>query len=178
MDVAALLACTRCALSATRQRVVVGTGPAAARLMVVGEAPGRSEDEGGAPFTGRSGQLLTRLIAEAVGLEREQYFITNVVKCRPPQNRPPRRDELTACRPWLDEQLREQRPTVVLAVGATAAKAVFGVTTPMREAHGEVLISGGPRGVVTYHPAAALRQGRIVEDVMRTDLALVRELLS
>jgi len=146
--------------------------------MVVGEAPGRSEDEGGAPFTGRSGQLLTRLIAEAVGLEREQYFITNVVKCRPPQNRPPRRDELTACRPWLDEQLREQRPTVVLAVGATAAKAVFGVTTPMREAHGEVVTSGGPRGVVTYHPAAALRQGRIVEDVMRTDLALVRELLS
>jgi len=146
--------------------------------MVVGEAPGRSEDEGGAPFTGRSGQLLTRLIAEAVGLEREQYFITNIVKCRPPQNRPPRRDELTACRPWLDEQLREQRPSVVLAVGATAAKAVFGVTTPMREAHGEVLTNGGPRGVVTYHPAAALRQGRIVEDVMRTDLALVRELLS
>lgn len=178
MDVAALLACTRCALSTTRQRVVVGTGPSRARLMVVGEAPGRTEDEGGAPFTGRSGQLLTRLIAEAVGLERDQYFITNVVKCRPPQNRPPRRDELSACRPWLDEQLRDQRPSVVLAVGATAARAVFGVTAPMREAHGEVVGGEGLRGVVTYHPAAALRQGRIVEDMMRTDLALAKAWLS
>ena len=178
MDVAALLACTRCGLSSTRQRVVVGTGPERAGLMVVGEAPGRTEDEGGEPFTGRSGRLLTRLIEEEVGLLRDQYFITNVIKCRPPLNRPPRRDELLACRPWLEEQLRTQRPSVVLAVGATAAKALYGVTTSMREAHGRVATNGDAHGVVTYHPAAVLRQGRIVEDVMRTDLALVKALLS
>ena len=97
--------CTRCALAATRQRVVLGSGPTPARLLVVGEAPGRNEDEGGEPFIGRSGQLLTRLIAEEVGLSREEYFITNVVKCRPPNNRPPRREEITACAPWLAAQL-------------------------------------------------------------------------
>ena len=178
MDVDALLACTRCALAATRQRVVIGTGPRGAPLMVVGEAPGRHEDEGGEPFTGRSGQLLTRLIDEVVGLPREAYFITNVVKCRPPQNRTPQRAEIAACRPWFEEQLAFQAPSVVLAVGATAAKAVFDVTTPLREAHGHALLVNGVRGLVTYHPAAALRQGRIVEDMMRADLSVVREMLS
>jgi DNA polymerase len=90
MDLDELPSCRACALSTTRQRVVVGSGPAAPRLMVVGEAPGRSEDEGGEPFIGRSGQLLVRLIYEELGLERAHCFITNAVKCRPPHNRTPR----------------------------------------------------------------------------------------
>jgi DNA polymerase len=178
MDLAALRTCTRCALSATRQRVVIGAGPLDARLMVVGEAPGRSEDEGGAPFVGRSGQLLTRLVLEEVGLERSQYFITNAVKCRPPNNRPPRPDERAACAPWLASQLRDQRPVVVLCVGATAARAVFGVRSPLRDVHGQWLEAHGVRGLVTYHPAAALRGGPNVEAMMRADLALVKAALA
>ncbi len=177
LDVAAASVCRRCDLHQTRQRVVIGSGPLDARLVVVGEAPGRSEDDGGAPFIGRSGQLLTRLIAEEVGLRREEYFITNVVKCRPPQNRTPTRAEQAACRPWLDEQLTSQHPAVILCAGATAARAVLGVRTTMATLHGQPVGVFGATGLATYHPAAALRGGPNVERVMRADLAIVKELL-
>ncbi len=169
--------CTRCALAATRQRVVLGSGPTPARLLVVGEAPGRNEDEGGEPFIGRSGQLLTRLIAEEVGLSREEYFITNVVKCRPPNNRPPRREEITACAPWLAAQLALQGASVVLCVGNTAAKAVLGLREGVSTSHGRPMPLAGATGIATYHPAAALRGGPNVVAVMRADLSLVRSLV-
>ncbi|MDE3044177.1 MAG: uracil-DNA glycosylase [Acidobacteriota bacterium] len=177
VDLSELPTCARCALAATRQRVVVGSGPTNARLVVVGEAPGRFEDEGGQPFVGRSGQLLVRVIEEELGLGREAYFITNTVKCRPPQNRPPRRDEIATCRPWLDEQLRVAAGAVVLAVGNVAGRAVFGYTGPLAHARGRLLSSARARGVVTYHPAAALRGGSSVVAMMREDLRVLRPLV-
>lgn len=177
-ELTAALTCTRCVLSRTRQRVVLGSGPRSARLMVVGEAPGRTEDEGGLPFIGRSGQLLTSLLREEVGLTREEYFITNVVKCRPPQNRIPTRVEITSCADWLNQQLAVHRPAVVLAVGNTAARAVLGHRAGVGETHGRVVPLDSGSGVATYHPAAALRGGPNVVAVMRADLAIVRGLLN
>jgi len=155
----------------------VGSGPPRAALMVIGEAPGRSEDEGGEPFIGRSGQLLVRLIEEEVGLSRADYFITNVVKCRPPANRTPRREEIESCHPWLVEQLALVQPRVVLALGNTAARAVFGFADGIGRTHGRVQQLGSARGLATYHPAAALRGGPRVVDVLREDLRRVRDLM-
>lgn len=177
IDLLALSTCTRCDLSLTRQRVVIGSGPLSPTLLVVGEAPGRSEDEGGEPFIGRSGQLLFRLIGEEVGVTRSQCFVTNVVKCRPPNNRTPTRHELVTCNPWLRAQLEEVRPRVVLALGNTAARSVFGYDQGMGQTHGVVRqLASGP-GLATYHPAAALRGGANVLELMRADLRIVKSLL-
>ncbi len=176
MDLVELPFCRACALSDTRQRVVVGSGPHSPGLMVVGEAPGRSEDEGGEPFIGRSGQLLVRLISEELGLVRSDYFITNAVKCRPPQNRTPRVSEVATCHPWLEAQIAAHSPRVLLAVGNVAAKAVFGFDEGISRTHGRVSHWGGVPGVATYHPAAALRGGPNVVDVMRADLRVLRSL--
>ena len=176
MDLAELPFCEACALSRTRQRVVIGSGPSVPGLLVVGEAPGRSEDEGGEPFIGRSGQLLVRLIHEELGLERREYFVTNAVKCRPPQNRTPRTSEVVTCHPWLEAQIADLRPTLILAVGNVAAKAVFGHEEGISRTHGRVSRCGEVPGVATYHPAAALRGGPNVVDVMRADLRVLRSL--
>ncbi len=176
LDLAALPTCTRCRLAATRQRVVVGSGPATAELVLVGEAPGREEDEGGEPFIGRSGRLLFRLIEEEVGRTRAQCYVTNTVKCRPPGNRVPARDELAACRPWLRAQLASLAPRVTLTLGLTAAREVLGATLPMGRIHGRPRHLETGAGVATYHPAAALRDPSLVE-VVRADLRVVRTLL-
>ena len=176
-DLGELETCTRCDLSLTRQRVVVGTGPRDAALVVIGEAPGRSEDEGGAPFIGRSGRLLFQLIEEELGLTRGRCFVTNVVKCRPPGNRTPTRHEVETCRPWLDQQLAGVTAKVVLALGNTASRAVLGHASGIGETHGRVVAVGDKRAVATYHPAAALRGGPNVVGVMREDLRIVGELL-
>ncbi len=176
-DLDELSTCTRCALSLHRQRVVIGEGPEHAPLMIVGEAPGKTEDEGGAPFIGRSGRLLFTLVFEELGRTREQCFVTNVVKCRPPANRAPKPVEIAACRGWLDEQLVRCAPQVVLALGNTAARAIFGFEEGIGQTHGRVTAIGPARGLSTYHPAAALRGGPSVVDVMRSDLRIVRELL-
>ncbi|HVB50461.1 MAG TPA: uracil-DNA glycosylase [Acidimicrobiales bacterium] len=178
IDLAELPTCTRCDLSLTRQRVVVGSGPLTPQLMVIGEAPGRLEDETGEPFVGRSGQLLFRLLEEEIGLRREQCFVTSVVKCRPPANRTPTRHELATCRPWLDEQLELITPRVVVTLGNTAARSVFGFSEPMRDFHGRVVNVGSVPGLATYHPAAALRGGVTVVDLMRNDFRVVRQLLA
>lgn len=178
LDREALLTCTRCDLSATRQRVVIGSGPNSPALLVIGEAPGRSEDEGGEPFIGRSGQLLFRLIEEEVGLVRSQCYVTNVVKCRPPNNRTPTSREIATCRPWLVAQLQDVRPRVVLALGNTAARAIFGYEKGIGQTHGVVTqLASGP-GMATYHPAAALRSGASVLQLMRDDLAVLHTLVS
>lgn len=146
--------------------------------MVVGEAPGRTEDEGGEPFIGASGQLLFRLLEEEVGLTRAQCFVTNVVKCRPPNNRAPKREELEACRPWFDAQLDDVRPGAVLALGNTAARSVFGYEHGIGTTHGLVVrLAGGP-GMATYHPAAALRGGPRVVEVIRADLRILKSLVA
>ncbi|MHB2027413.1 MAG: uracil-DNA glycosylase [Acidimicrobiales bacterium] len=177
IDVAELLGCTRCELSRTRQRVVIGSGPHAAPLMVVGEAPGRHEDEGGEPFIGRSGQLFFRLLKEVVGLERGDCFVTNVVKCRPVNNRTPTQVEIATCRPWLDAQLVDVAPRTIVTLGMTASRAVLGLREPMGQLHGRVVDVGDLRAVATYHPAAALRGGSRVLELMRDDLATVRQLV-
>jgi DNA polymerase len=178
LDREALAICTRCDLSLTRQRVVIGSGPSSPALLVIGEAPGRSEDEGGEPFIGRSGQLLFRLIEEELGLLRSQCYVTNVVKCRPPNNRTPTRHEITTCHPWLVAQLNDVRPRVVLALGNTAARSIFGYEKGIGQTHGLVAqLDSGP-GMATYHPAAALRSGAVVLEQMRSDLQILRSLVS
>lgn len=177
IDLVALSSCTRCDLSLTRQRVVIGSGPESPTLLVLGEAPGRHEDEGGEPFIGRSGQLLFRLLAE-VGISRGECFVTNVVKCRPPNNRTPSAHELETCRPWLRAQLDDVRPRAVLALGNTAARSVFGFREGISVTHGRVTQLDSGQGLATYHPAAALRGGSAVLELMRADLRIVRSLVA
>ncbi len=165
-----LSTCVRCALSATRQRVVIGSGPLSAGLMIVGEAPGRTEDEGGAPFIGPSGRLFFTLLAEELQLTRDECYVTNVVKCRPPANRTPTPLEISTCRPWLVEQLDRVAPAFILTLGNTAGRALFGYESGIGQVHGHVFRSGSIRGIPTYHPAAALRGGPSVVEVMREDL--------
>jgi len=176
-DFAEMSTCERCGLAATRQRVVIGTGPLDARVMIIGEAPGRTEDEGGAPFIGRSGKLFFELLTEEVGLSRAQCYVTNVVKCRPPANRTPTPPEIAACRPWLVEQLDRVAPSFILTLGNTAGRAIFAYRSGIGQVHGHVFRSGSIRGIPTYHPAAALRGGPSVVDVMRDDLRVLRRLV-
>ena len=171
------VACTACSLAATRQRVVVASGSPSARLIIVGEAPGRSEDEGGAPFIGRSGQLLRATLAELAGLGDEDYYVTNVVKCRPPSNRTPTTREVAACRPWLEQQLPLLAGRVIAAVGLTATKALMGGSPTMAAVHGRPVSLGTRVVVPTYHPAAALRGDPDVVAAFRKDvLAVAQEL--
>jgi DNA polymerase len=171
----AATSCTRCELSLTRQRVVIGSGEVGAALVIVGEAPGRSEDEGGQPFIGRSGQLLFRLLGEEIGLTREECYVTNVVKCRPPKNRPPRVRELRACGIWWDLQLAQMSPRVIMTLGNTASRAVLGTDAKIGDIHGRVHEVDGRVVIPTYHPAAGLRAGPNVVDVMREDLRKIRQ---
>ena len=163
-------ACTRCDLSLTRQRVVIGSGPTDARVVVVGEAPGRTEDEGGEPFIGRSGQLLLRLIHEELSLERSALYITNVVKCRPPQNKTPKKSQLAACQPWWEEQFASLAAPLVLAVGVTSSSTLLGEKVQMSEVHGVARSWRGRTLIPTYHPAAALRGGPAMAEVLRSDI--------
>jgi DNA polymerase len=177
-DFEEMATCVRCELAATRQRVVIGSGPTDATLMIVGEAPGRTEDEGGAPFIGASGKLFFKLLEEEVGLTRGECYVTNVVKCRPPANRTPTPHEIETCRPWLVEQLDRVAPTFLLTLGNTAGRAIFAYDTGIGRVHGHVYRSGLIRGIPTYHPAAALRGGPSVVEVMREDLRVLRTLMA
>ncbi len=148
--------CMLCPLYKTATRGVPGSGNPAARLMCVGEAPGANEDEQGLPFVGAAGQLLTKILA-AVNLSREDVFITNVVKHRPPGNRNPAPDEIEACTPYLVRQLEITRPKVIVAFGTFAAQTLLNSKTPIGKLRGEVHRYHGIPVVVTYHPAALLR---------------------
>jgi DNA polymerase len=145
--------------------------------MIIGEAPGATEDEGGEAFIGRSGRLLFTLLDEEVALTRAACFVTNVVKCRPPANRTPTGHEIATCRPWLDEQLARIRPAVVLALGNTAAKSILGFDEGIGRTHGRLVTLGAGVAMATYHPAAALRGGPSVVDVMRADLRELKRVL-
>ncbi|OGH59163.1 MAG: hypothetical protein A3G34_02450 [Candidatus Lindowbacteria bacterium RIFCSPLOWO2_12_FULL_62_27] len=147
--------CRRCGLCAGRTNIVFGDGPDAAGLMIVGEAPGAEEDAQGKPFVGRSGQLLSRML-KALGLEREQVYITNVVKCRPPENRNPKVDEVSACSPFLTEQARLVRPKVLLALGTFAAQTLLQTNEPIMKLRGKPYTYAGLPLIVTLHPAACL----------------------
>ncbi len=150
--------CTRCALHATRNRVVFGCGNRAARWMVVGEAPGADEDRQGEPFVGRAGQLLTEML-RAAGLARDDVFIANVLKCRPPENRDPKPEESSSCEPFLQRQIRLVQPRLLLAVGRIAAQNLLATDVPIGRLRGTVhrYAPTGTPLVVTYHPAYLLR---------------------
>ena len=150
--------CTRCGLHKCRNRTVFGVGDRNAKWLVVGEAPGADEDEQGEPFVGRAGGLLNSMI-RGIGLAREQVFIANVLKCRPPNNRDPAPDEVTQCLPYLERQIALLKPSIMLAVGRIAAQNLLATDTPIGKLRGHVHAFGNGKIplVVTYHPAYLLR---------------------
>jgi uracil-DNA glycosylase len=148
--------CTRCGLSRNRTSIVFGVGDPNARLVFVGEGPGADEDRQGEPFVGRAGQLLTRII-ESMGMKREDVYIANVVKCRPPDNRTPLPDEIATCSPFLFRQIRAIGPRVVVCLGTPAAQTVLGTRDTITRLRGSFHEVGGIRVMPTFHPAYLLR---------------------
>jgi len=157
--------------------VVFGVGDPDADLMFVGEAPGRDEDLQGEPFVGRSGRLLDRLIEEELGGDRSRCYIANVVKCRPPDNRDPKPDEIAACRPYLSAQIELISPMVVVTLGNFATKLLLGTDRGITSVRGRSYPMGERQLVPTYHPAAALRSGGVVVAEMRADLIRAKQVL-
>lgn len=150
--------CQRCKLGATRNKLVFGAGHPKARLVFVGEGPGADEDEKGEPFVGDAGKMLNRIIT-AMGLKREEVYICNVVKCRPPQNRNPEKDEIAACSPFLLRQLHSIKPDVIVALGTFAAQTVLGSKEPISKLRGKFHDFHGMPLMPTYHPSYLLRSG-------------------
>jgi DNA polymerase len=167
--------CTRCALSERRRNIVFGVGSPEARLVIVGEAPGRDEDMTGIPFVGRAGQLLTRMLA-AIGMAREDAYICNVLKCRPPGNRDPEPQEIATCSPFMGRQVDAIAPKVVLTVGKFASQMVTGLDQRMGQMRGKVFDYRTIPVVPTYHPAYLLRNPSAKGDAYR-DLLTVQRLL-
>ncbi len=148
--------CTRCSLAAGRNKIVFADGDPNARLMFVGEGPGADEDAQGVPFVGKAGQLLNNMIA-AMGLRREQVYIANIVKCRPPQNRVPEPDEAHTCSQFLFRQIDVVKPQILVALGSTAATYLLGAKTSLSSLRGRLHEARGIKLIVTYHPAYLLR---------------------
>jgi DNA polymerase len=167
--------CTRCALHKGRNKLVFGDGSPTARLMFVGEGPGADEDAQGIPFVGRAGQLLNNMIA-AMGLTREEVYIANVVKCRPPGNRTPEPEEGATCSPFLFQQIDVVRPQVLVALGATAATYLLGSRQPLAGLRGRVHAVRGTQLIVTYHPAYLLRDPRQKKEAWADLQIAMREL--
>ena len=161
--------CTRCRLAEGRTNVVFGVGDPAAGVMFIGEGPGAEEDRQGVPFVGRSGKLLDQLIVEELGMTRAQVYIANVVKCRPPENRDPRPDEIDACRPYLTAQLDLIRPAVCVTLGRYAAQWLLNTTEGITKLRGRAYPFAHGVLIPTLHPAAALRGGAEPLAQMRAD---------
>lgn len=152
----AVAACTRCELAKSRTQTVFGVGNSHADWLIIGEAPGAEEDRQGEPFVGRAGKLLDEML-KAAGQAREQVFIANILKCRPPGNRDPKSDEVAACRGYLERQIELIQPRIILAVGRIAAQNLLGSDAPVGRLRGRVHDFDGIPLVVTYHPAYLLR---------------------
>jgi len=166
--------CTRCKLHKQgRKQIVFGVGNPNAELMFVGEAPGADEDQQGEPFVGRAGQLLNNMIT-AMGLRREDVYIANVIKCRPPGNRTPEREECETCAPFLMRQIDVIKPKVIVALGAVAAKNLLGLNDSMANLRGRFYDFRGTRLAVTYHPAFLLRDPRQKKEAWK-DLQMVMQ---
>ena len=169
--------CTDCRLSETRTNVVFGVGRSDADVMMVGEAPGRNEDLEGEPFVGAAGHLLNRLLAE-VGMGRDEVYIANVLKCRPPGNRDPRPDEIESCKGYLRGQLDLVDPKVIMTLGNFATQLLLRTNTGISRMRGRSYRWWRDKVLIpTFHPAAALRGGERVTDQIREDLALMRSVL-
>ncbi|MCY4352452.1 MAG: uracil-DNA glycosylase [Gemmatimonadetes bacterium] len=166
--------CQKCGLAQTRTSVVFGSGRTDADLIFIGEAPGAEEDRQGLPFMGAAGQLLTRMI-EAMGLTREDVYIANIIKCRPPNNRDPKPDEIAACQPYLLQQIEQIAPVVICTLGRFAAQTLLHTTESMGRLRGKIFEYQGAKLVPTYHPAALLRNAHWKRPAWE-DLKLVRKL--
>jgi uracil-DNA glycosylase family 4 len=169
--------CTRCKLHRLgRRQIVFGVGNPDADLMFVGEAPGADEDIQGFPFVGRAGQLLTKIV-EAIGLKRDDVYIANVIKCRPPQNRNPEQDEVDTCEPFLFQQVDVISPKVIVALGSFAARVLLRTLDPISRLRGRVYEYRGAKLIPTFHPAFLLRNPASKREVWE-DMKVVRRLLS
>jgi DNA polymerase len=169
--------CTACRLAETRTSVVFGVGDPEANLMLVGEAPGKNEDLQGEPFVGAAGQLLDELLG-GIGIQRDEIYIANVLKCRPPGNRDPKDDEIDACKGYLREQIRMIHPDVVVTLGNFATKLLTPTETGITRMRGQRINWWlGATLIPTFHPAAALRGRPQVKEQMQEDFALVAEVL-
>jgi DNA polymerase len=173
---AAAQTCGACKLADTRTKVVFGNGQALRGVMFIGEGPGQTEDETGLPFVGRAGRLLDQMVA-ALGWKREELLVTNIVKCRPPGNRDPEADEVTACRPWLDAQIRLAEPRLLVAIGRPAAQSLLATTQSLSILRGKVHSLGGIPLLVTYHPAYLLRSPANKAEAWK-DLRFLRQTLA
>jgi uracil-DNA glycosylase len=162
--------CTRCKLHKTRNKIVFGDGSGKAKLVFVGEGPGADEDKQGLPFVGRAGKLLTQMI-EAMGLQRGDVYICNVVKCRPPENRQPEKDEVAACSPFLFRQLDVLQPKAIVCLGSTAAQTLLQTNRGISQFRGQWLDFRGHKLMATYHPAYLLRnpaaKGEVWKDLQK-----------
>jgi uracil-DNA glycosylase len=172
--------CTKCRLATTRTHVVFGVGDPDADVLFIGEAPGQNEDKQGEPFVGAAGQLLTRMLGE-IGLAREQVYIANILKCRPPGNRDPQEDEIETCTPWLIEQISLIQPQVIVTLGNFATKFVLQTQTGITRMRGSVYPWHGRKVIPTFHPAAVLRgggeKGRQFGE-LQEDFALIKRTLT
>jgi DNA polymerase len=166
--------CQRCRLAKERNRIVFGDGNPRAKLVFVGEGPGFNEDRQGKPFVGAAGDLLSRII-EAINLTRDQVYICNVIKCRPPDNRNPRPDELETCLPFLERQIEAIRPDFICALGTFAAQTLLGTTTPISRLRGRFHEYKGIKVLPTYHPAYLLRNPEKKRDVWEDMKMLMKE---
>lgn len=172
------LTCTACDLAKTRTQVVFGVGHQNADLLFVGEGPGREEDLKGEPFVGRSGKLLDKLVGEELCIERTQFYIANVVKCRPPNNRDPKPDEIEACWPWLKRQLELIDPKVIVTLGNFATRTLLQTSEGITRLRGHVYDFEGRLLVPTFHPSAALRSGAETIAKMRSDLTRAKRAIA
>lgn len=151
--------CARCALADTRTNVVFGEGDPDAKLMFVGEAPGEQEDNEGRPFIGKAGKLLTQYI-NRMGFRRNEVYIANVIKCRPPENRKPNRAEVSECLTFLQRQIGIVQPKLLIVMGATALDALFDVESKITQIRGQTLMLGKTPAIITWHPSYVLRTGK------------------
>ena len=166
--------CQRCRLAERRNKIVFGTGHPEAKLVFVGEGPGFEEDQQGLPFVGPAGRLLTRII-EAINLDRDQVYICNVIKCRPPGNRNPESDEIRTCFPFLKRQIAVIRPDFIVALGTFAAQTLLGTTTPISRLRNRFHGYNGIKVLATYHPAYLLRNPDKKREVWEDMKMLMKE---
>jgi len=167
--------CRRCKLAPTRKTIVFGEGNPHAELVFIGEGPGADEDEQGLPFVGRAGKLLNRMM-QTVGLKREDVYICNVVKCRPPMNRTPEKDEVDACSPFLYRQIESIKPRLICCLGAPAVRTVLGIREGITKIRGQFYDFGSTKALATVHPAYVLRNPR-EEKILREDFEKIRDFL-
>jgi len=170
------LNCHLCELSKTRQNVVFGEGNINANLMFVGEGPGASEDVQGRPFVGRAGELLTKMIENVLHIPRNQVYIANIVKCRPPRNRTPLPNEAITCRPYLFKQIEIIKPKLIVALGSTAYHYLSNDNTPITKARGNIFDAGNYKIIPTYHPSYLLRNPSAKKEAF-ADMLKVKSLM-